>query len=55
MAELTDVRVAIKPVMPMIGTPMVGQKREAASVKAVTEPANCPQGTVPTVTIVTDE
>ena len=55
MAELTEVRVAIMPVMPMMGTPIVGQKREAASVRAVSDPANSAKGTVPTVTMVTEE
>jgi len=55
MAEFTDVRVAMIPVMPIIGTPILGQKREAASVRAVSEPASSANGTVPTVTMVTEE
>ncbi len=43
------------PVMPISETPMLGQKRAAASVRAVSEPANSENGTVPTVTIVTVE
>jgi len=50
IAELTEVSVATMPAAAITGTPTRGQKIFAASVNAVSDPANAEYGITPMVT-----